>query len=126
MTSLQFVIITISALCWLNCRGAEPNKKIGSRIWPWFPNTWKPFPCRDCVVSQWSEWSPCSSPCRGARWRQRRIERFPTCARPCLHELLQEEPCNQFCHNGGTAMPFGFCVCVQNFWGRCCEQGIVK
>ncbi|CAM1302174.1 Uncharacterised protein g3175 [Pycnogonum litorale] len=67
------------------------------------------IPCAgDCVLSEWSSWSPCSQLCSddsgttGLRSRNRTILSFPARGRrqcPTKDELLQEEICNNHnCH----------------------------
>ena len=54
---------------------------------------------KECQVSEWSEWSPCSKTChdpaspKGTRMRARLIRQFPIGSEKKCPELEEEEPC---------------------------------
>ena len=83
--------------------------------------------CKQCVTSQWTPWSQCSSPCgkKGYRSRTRLVHRPPSCPEgSCGHLPAKKwQPCNRFCHNGGTPARW-FCSCPLNYIGDCCETGL--
>ena len=84
--------------------------------------------CQQCILSQWTQWSQCSSPCgtKGYNSRTRLVHRPPSCpVGSCGHLLSKEwQPCNRFCRNGGTPNRW-FCSCPLNHIGVCCETGLL-
>lgn len=54
---------------------------------------------KECQVSEWSEWSPCSKTCHdftspaGTRVRTRTIKQFPIGTEKECPELEEKEPC---------------------------------
>lgn len=54
---------------------------------------------KECQVSEWSEWSPCSKTCHdvtspaGTRVRTRTIRQFPIGTEKECPELEEKEPC---------------------------------
>jgi len=71
---------------------------------------------QDCLVSEWKEWSGCSSTCSGIKERVRKIERYRTGdGLPCLHSSLKEvAPCHTT-----SVLPGGSCATTT----RDCEFG---
>jgi len=84
--------------------------------------------CKQCVTSQWTPWSQCSSPCgkKGYQSRSRLVHRPSSCPEgTCQHLPTKEwQPCNRFCHNGGSPAQW-LCSCPQNYTGDCCETGLL-
>lgn len=84
--------------------------------------------CQHCVSSQWTAWSLCSSPCgnKGYQSRTRVVHRPPSCINGSCQHLLNREwqPCNRFCHNGGSPSRW-FCSCPVSYIGDCCETGLL-
>lgn len=84
--------------------------------------------CKQCVTSQWTPWSQCSSPCgkKGYQSRSRLVHRPSPCPEgSCQHLPAKEwQPCNRLCHNGGSPARW-FCSCPQNYTGDCCETGLL-
>lgn len=83
--------------------------------------------CKKCVASQWTSWSQCSAPCgiNGYQSRTRLVYRPPSCGEESCRDLTTKEwqPCNRFCHNGGTPARWA-CTCPLNYIGDCCETGL--
>lgn len=72
---------------------------------------------RDCRLSVWSAWSPCSSPCHGIRQRVRRVVALAAGAgKPCNEESLTEvSDCNPV---AGEVTP---ALCGPNLEAKDCE-----
>ena len=76
-----------------------------------------------CTWGGWSGWSGCNHPCgsSGTRARTRGIARGPSCGgASCSGPSRQVQPCNRFCHNGGTPQN-SRCSCSAAFRGTCCQ-----
>ena len=89
-----------------------------------------PPPCipRDCQVSSWSAWSPCTHQCgtSGTQNRTRTITQSSACGGSCPFVLSQTQPCNRDnCQNSGTPTSSG-CSCPPGYNGTCCEIGKLK
>ncbi|MCF8237720.1 MAG: hypothetical protein K9I85_06165 [Saprospiraceae bacterium] len=50
--------------------------------------------CSDCVVGEWSEYSPCSQPCNGIKCRTREILAYPEIGGAHCPDLEECIPCN--------------------------------
>ncbi|XP_060104212.1 SCO-spondin-like [Heteronotia binoei] len=62
-----------------------------------------PQPCPGaCLLSEWSEWSPCSASCGGGT-SERSRSRVPPLEEPCPFPLLQHQACNT--HNCTPGCP---------------------
>ena len=85
-----------------------------------------PPPCkpRDCTVTSWTGWGPCSHQCgsSGTQRRTRAITSYQTCGGRCPYHLSEVRACNRHCQNGGTPQN-GYCSCRPGFTGTCCQQG---
>lgn len=81
-------------------------------------------PVTNCAVDNWSTWSPCTQPCGigGTQRRQRKVIRGATCGGSCSFALVDSQPCNLGCSNGGTPLP-GRCNCKTGYSGKCCTGG---
>lgn len=75
----------------------------------------------DCVVSEWSEWSPCGAPCGGGQQtRQRHVLSVPVGEGEPCPDLVHSRSCNTFSCDGGCE------VGQWREWGECskpCEGG---
>jgi len=50
---------------------------------------------RDCALSQWTDWSPCSCACNGVAERARRVIQYPeNGGKGCTAPIKQIKPCN--------------------------------
>lgn len=76
-------------------------------------------PCpNDCVVSDWSEWSPCSEKCDGRVGNRTRHRHFVALGLTCPyedHDLVESEPCSdpracELPRYHIRAQPWGACV----------------
>ncbi|KAM7440695.1 hypothetical protein ABFA07_010097 [Porites harrisoni] len=78
-------------------------------------------PVRNCAVSAWTKYSPCSQPCGngGFKKRTRTVTRPGTCGGGCPYALVDIQPCNRGCPNRGTPVT-GRCICKSGYSGRCC------
>lgn len=83
-------------------------------------------PPKECVFTNWSNWSECSWLCgpNGTKERTRQI-RLPKNGQHCLSNglepvLKEVEACNRNCMNGGK-MTNTRCVCKSAYTGECCE-----
>lgn len=81
-------------------------------------------PVRNCAVSAWTKYSPCSQPCGngGTKKRTRTVTRPGTCGGGCPYALVDIQPCNRGCPNRGTPVT-GRCICKSGYSGRCCTGG---
>ena len=81
-------------------------------------------PVRNCAVSAWTKYSPCSQPCGngGTKKRTRTVTRPGTCGGGCPYALVDIQPCDRGCPNGGTPVT-GRCICKSGYSGRCCTGG---
>ncbi|CAD7963451.1 unnamed protein product [Amoebophrya sp. A25] len=59
----------------------------------------------DCIVSKWSDWTPCSATCNGVTYRDREVIRDATLGGSCFSTPLKEVgPCNVLeCEDGKLA-----------------------
>ncbi|CAH1277637.1 Hypp9730 [Branchiostoma lanceolatum] len=71
---------------------------------------------RRCNNWNWNAWSACSAPCGNAGTQTRT-------ASGCGAPGPQTQPCNRFCHNGGTLLTAS-CSCPKGFAGTCCEMEV--
>jgi len=76
----------------------------------------------DCEVSEWNEWSVCSTACglSGEQQRTRTKTKQEKDNRVCSYPLEETRPCNRFCYNGGSPTSTG-CTCQKGGSGQCCE-----
>ncbi|CAH1262112.1 ADGRB2 [Branchiostoma lanceolatum] len=78
----------------------------------------------NCAWGPWGSWGGCSAPCgnSGTRTRARGVARHAQHGGAgCAGPSSQTEPCNRFCHNGGT--PFAsHCACEGDYWNTCCQS----
>ena len=76
----------------------------------------------DCEVSEWNEWSVCSTACglSGEQQRTRTKTKQEKDNRVCSYPLEETRPCNRFCYNGGSPTSIG-CTCQKGGSGQCCE-----
>ncbi|KAK3711291.1 hypothetical protein QZH41_015009 [Actinostola sp. cb2023] len=77
----------------------------------------------ECVLGEWSDWTPCSSSCgnTGVKQRHRKIITESSCGGVCHHPLQENKPCHRFCMNGGSLLQRG-CKCLAGYDGVCCEK----
>ncbi|XP_078671205.1 von Willebrand factor D and EGF domain-containing protein-like isoform X1 [Branchiostoma floridae x Branchiostoma belcheri] len=72
--------------------------------------------CETLCNWHWNSWSACSAPC-GPSGTQTRT------ASGCGAPGPQTQPCNRFCHNGGTLLTSS-CWCPLGFRGTCCDTPV--
>ncbi|XP_078671940.1 uncharacterized protein LOC144911633 isoform X2 [Branchiostoma floridae x Branchiostoma belcheri] len=78
----------------------------------------------NCAWGPWGSWGGCTAPCgnSGTRTRTRGVAHHAQCGGAgCAGPSSQTEPCNRFCHNGGT--PYAsHCACEGDYWNTCCQS----
>ena len=83
---------------------------------------------RDCKVSLWSKWGPCTHKCgtSGMMKRTRAKTVAEACGGTCPYVFYQTQKCNRGkCQNSGTPTSSG-CSCPPGYRGTCCEIGKLK
>ncbi|XP_078693848.1 uncharacterized protein LOC144923323 isoform X2 [Branchiostoma floridae x Branchiostoma belcheri] len=85
-----------------------------------------PPPPVHCRWGGWGAWSSCSAPCgsSGVQSRYRSIAQHAAHGGSgCSGPSSESQPCNRFCHNGGT--PAGSrCSCHPGYSGTCCSTDV--
>ena len=90
------------------------------------PQLTETIPCSstkkvDCLVSPWSKWSACTTPCGVSSSRHRII--IEQCGGTCVLTFQKTRACPELkCLNGGS-LKKGTCFCKESFGGSCCEKG---
>lgn len=91
--------------------------------WRWRKRRRRPCQKQNCMLGQWSKWSPCSRSCGpyGHSRRSRSITKPAQCGGTC-YGTAETKACNRFCLNGGTLIRSS-CRCKAGYSGECCKKG---